>query len=167
MSSECPICYDEKCLSSVQCGHEFCMDCLHLLYDGEVCSPDTKRPCPLCRHPILYSELDIIPLVTRTSWISTEWLDNFDFDDDVIIVDDIVDDIVSLTIDPRRYMAGGIIELPSLTTIIELPSLTTIIEHPILTTRTHNRYGSEYNRPKAGKHSLHKNRGKNHKSTAR
>ena len=153
MSSECPICYDEKCLSSVQCGHEFCMDCLHLLYDGEVCSPDTKRPCPLCRHPILYSELDIIPLVTRTSWISTEWLDNFD--DDVIIVDDIVD---LITIDPRRYMEGG---------IIELPSLTTIIEHPFLTTRTHNRYGSEYNRPKAGKHSLHKNRGKNHKSTAR
>ena len=91
MSSECPICYDEKCLSSVQCGHEFCMDCLHLLYDGEVCSPDTKRPCPLCRHPILYSELDIIPLVTRTSWISTEWLDNFDdiFDESV---DDIFDD---------------------------------------------------------------------------
>lgn len=54
---ECPICYDiisaegEKCLVTLGCGHNYCMDCLYQ-------SMKNNNQCPMCRHQLYNANIN-------------------------------------------------------------------------------------------------------------
>jgi hypothetical protein len=47
---ECPVCYDDKPMTSLRCKHELCWDCWSTICNSKSRSdPETMASCPLCR----------------------------------------------------------------------------------------------------------------------
>ena len=46
---ECPICYENKLMTSLRCKHELCWDCWSSICKSKEDVEETRASCPLCR----------------------------------------------------------------------------------------------------------------------
>jgi hypothetical protein len=70
-SCECPVCFENKLLMGLNCGHYFCPDCIKIIIQLSILSAEDPL-CPLCKVPItsygcngqntaVTNELDSVP----------------------------------------------------------------------------------------------------------
>ena len=70
-SCECPVCFEDKQLMGLNCGHYFCLDCIKIIIQLSILSAEDPL-CPLCKVPItsygcngkntaVTNELDSVP----------------------------------------------------------------------------------------------------------
>lgn len=76
LDAHCPICLDKQCSIHLDCGHNFCGDCVFTcLYDRLMESGKAESSCPLCRAPFAPQGITPLPVQHKGAKILVQDLD--------------------------------------------------------------------------------------------